>query len=135
MSSASTPGPAERALLAVGTASYDCPDFPALGKVPEALRTVVRVLKGLGFIAVVGSPGYRLDPALLGLRDAVKKAAAAAPVVVVYYTGHGTDLECDTYYLVSKKSRPKDLGESALAARDLLTLLTLRDDHGGPLTD
>ena len=135
MSSARAQGQAERALLAAGTASYDCPDFPALGKVPEALRTVVGVLKALGFTTVAGTPGYRLDPPLMSLRTAVRRAAAAAPVVVVYYTGHGTDLERGTYYLVSKKSRPTDLDESALAARDLLTLLTLRDDHGGPLTD
>ncbi len=31
---------------------------------------------------------------------------------------------------MSKKSRPADLSESALAARDLLELFTLRDDHG-----
>ena len=135
MSSASRPGAAERVLLAAGTASYDWPDFPALGKVPDALRSVVEMLKDLGFTTVARPPGYRLDPALAHLRAAVRKAAAAAPVVVVYYTGHGADLERGTYYLVGKKSRPAALGESALAARDLLELFTLRDDHGGMLTD
>jgi WD40 repeat protein len=135
MPSANKPASADRTLLAAGTASYDCPDFPALDKVPDALRDVVEALKGLGFTTVARPPGYRLDPALRSLRSAVRKAAGAAPVVVVYYTGHGADLERSTYYLVSKKSRPADLDESALAARDLLTLLTLRDDHGAPLTD
>jgi WD40 repeat protein len=134
-SSANRPGPAERVLLAAGTASYDWPDFPALDEVPDALRTVVGALKDLGFTTVVQSPGYRLDPALASLRTAVRKAAAAAPVVVVYYTGHGADLEHGTYYLVSKRSRPARLAESALAARDLLELFTLRDDHGGTLAD
>src|SRR6185312_10451518 len=106
MPSANRPDPAERVLLAVGTASYDCRDFPALDKVPEALRSVVEALKDLGFATVIRSPGYRLDPALAKLRTVVRKAAAAAPVVVVYYTGHGTDLERGTYYLVGKKSRP-----------------------------
>ncbi len=63
MSSADRSGPAERVLLAAGTASYDCPDFPALDKVPDALRTVVAALKDLGFTTVARSPGYRLDPA------------------------------------------------------------------------
>ena len=40
-----------------------------------------------------------------------------SPLVVAYYTGHGGDLLVGTYYLVSKKSRPADLGESALAAQ------------------
>ena len=135
MSSANGPDPAERALLAAGTASYDCPDFPALSEVPDALRSVIGALTELGFSAVVRSPGYRLDPALTSLRSELRKATAAAPVVVVYYTGHGADLERDTYYLVTKKSQPADLGGTALAARDLLTLLTLRDPHGGPLAD
>ena len=135
MSSADRHGTAERVLLAAGTASYDWPDFPALRKVPDALRTVVEVLEEIGFVTVIRSPGYRLDPALANLRTAVRKAAAAAPVVVVYYTGHGADLERGTYYLVGKKSRPANLGESALAARDLLELFTLRDDHGVMLAD
>ena len=51
----------------------------------------------------------------------------------MYYTGHGIDLERDTYYLITKKARTSDLGGTALAARDLLALLTLRDGNGGPL--
>ena len=132
MSSADKPSPVERALLAAGTASYDCTDFPALDKVPEALREIVRALKELGFSTVAQYPGYHLDLAIQSLRRAVRQAAVAAPVVVVYYTGHGADLERGTYYLVSKESRPADLDESALAARDLLTLLTLRDGEGSP---
>jgi hypothetical protein len=128
MSSANRPDPAKRALLAAGTASYDSPHFPALDKVPDALRAVVGALKELGFANVVRAPGYSLDPAMTSLRTAVRKAADAAPVVVLYYTGHGADLERDTYYLVSKKSQPANLGMSALPARDLLTLLTRRDD-------
>jgi hypothetical protein len=92
-------------------------------------------LRELGFTTVARAPGFRLDPALASLSSAVHKAAAAAPVVVVYYTGHGADLERGTYYLVGKKSRPVDLGRSALAARDLLELLTLRDDRGELLPD
>jgi WD40 repeat protein len=135
MSSADGFGEVYRALLAAGTASYDFPDFPTLGKVPDALRIVVGALEEFGFRAVAEYPGYSLDPALADLRAAVRKAASAAPVVVVYYTGHGADLERGTYYLVSKESHPANLDESALAARDLLTLLTLRDNHGQPLAE
>ena len=125
----------ERVLLAAGTASYDWPDFPALTEVPEALSAVVETLKYLRFNIVVQPPGYRLDSPVARLRREVRKAVAAAPVVVVYYIGHGADMERGTYYLVNKKSRPATLAESALAARDLLELLTLRDDHGGILAD
>jgi WD40 repeat protein/tetratricopeptide (TPR) repeat protein len=135
MSLANRPSPTERALLAAGTASYDCPDFPDLSTVPNALQDVVSVLEELGFAAVARSPGYHLDPVRRSLRAAVRQAAAAAPVVVVYYTGHGADVERGTYYLVSKDSRPADLEESGVAVRDLLALLTLRDDYGVPLGD
>ncbi len=135
MSSADRPDVSERALLAAGTASYDCPEFPTLGKVADSLRTVVGALEELGFTTVARAPGYRLDPGLASLRAAVRKAAAAAPVVVVYYTGHGADLERGTYYLVGKRSRVAELDESALAARELPSLLTVRDDQGQPLID
>ena len=134
MSSANRPVAVERILLAAGTASYDWRDFPALTEVPQALGVIVGTLEDLGFNIVVQPPGFRLDPALAKLRTEVRKAAAAAPVVVVYYTGHGADQERGTYYLVNKNSLPP-LAESALAARDLLELLTLRDDEGGILAD
>jgi hypothetical protein len=135
MPSGRRPGATKRALLAAGTASYDYPGFEALSEVPDALRSVVEVLSILGFAVVAQGPGYQLNPTRTSLRAAVRKAADAAPVVVLYYTGHGVDLERDTYYLVGKKSQPVSLSESALAARDLLTLLTRRDDYGSPMTD
>ena len=135
MSSADLPQPGERALLAAGTKSYDSREFPDLGKVPDSLRAVVGALEELGYTTVGKSPGYRINPALASLRAAVRHVAAVAPLVVTYYTGHGADLQGGTYYLVSKKSRPADLGDTALAARDLLELLTLRDDQGEPLAN
>lgn len=102
MSSADRPGPADHSLLAAGTAAYDCHDFEALDKVPDALRDVVATLTELGFSTVAESPGYALGPAIDDLWAAVERTAAAAPVVVVYYTGHGTHLERDTYYLVTR---------------------------------
>ena len=126
MSSADRPGPADHVLLAAGTAAYDWHDFEALDKIPGALRDVVETLTGLGFSAVAQSPGYVVDPTVDDLWAAVEGAAAAAPVVVVYYTGHGAHLERDTYYLVTKQSRPASLRRTGLAARDLLALLSRR---------
>src|SRR5580704_14107166 len=134
MSSADRPGPVDHALLAAGTAAYDWHDFEALDKVPEALRTVVDTLTGLGFSAVAHGPGYALDPTVDDLWAAAERAAAAAPVVVVYYTGHGAHLERDTYYLVTKQSRLANLRRTGLAARDLLALLIRRDEQGRLLT-
>ena len=88
MSSADTSGTVSRALLAAGTATYDCPDFETLSKVPQVLHIVVETLQRLGFSTVVSPPGYRVDLAAESLRTAVLKAAYGAPVVVVYYTGN-----------------------------------------------
>ncbi len=126
MSLADLPGTVDRALLAAGTATYDCHDFETLNKVPEVLQAVVETLCGLGFATVARPPGYHVDPAVKSLRTAVREAVAASPVVVVYYTGHGAHPERDTYYLVTKKS---------VLAADLLRLLTRRDDQGEAAAD
>jgi hypothetical protein len=129
-SSADQPGGPDRVLLAAGTAAYDHPGFEALDKVPASLRTIVESLTGLGYTAVADAPGYKINPKLKSLRAAVREAGRAAPVVVVYYTGHGVRPERDTYYLVTRKSAPADLDESALPAADLPKLLTRRDNTG-----
>jgi len=134
MSLADLRGTVDRALLAAGTATYDCHDYKTLTKVPEALQAVVETLRGLGFSTVARFPGYHVDPAVKRLRTAVQKAVAASPVVVVYYTGHGAHPERGPYYLVTKKSRPADLGGTAEPAADLLQLLTRRD-HGEVAAD
>ena len=51
------------------------------------------------------------------------------------YTGHGAQLERDTYYLVSKKSRPSDLGETAVRATDLHRWFVRFDDQGQVAVD
>ena len=135
MSLADLPGTVDRVLLAAGTATYDCHDFETLNKVPEALHAVVETLRGLGFAPVARPPGYHVDPAVKRLRTAAQKAAAASPVIVVYYTGHGAHPEKGPYYLVTKKSRPADLGGTAEPAADLLQLLTRRDIHGDVAAD
>ena len=112
MSSTDRPVTVERVLLAAGTSVLRLAGLSPLST--EAPRSVwassSRTLDDLGFNVVVQPPGYRLDPALAKLRTEVRKAAAAAPVVVVYYTGHGADLEHGPYYLVNKKSLPRNHG-------------------------
>jgi Caspase domain len=117
------PGCPDRVLFAAGTASYDNPDFQPLAEISQSLRTVVRSLQEMGFTVLAGARGYRLNPTVETLRNSLKDAASAAPVVVCYYTGHGAKPEGDIYYLVGKKSRPADLAGTALAARDLPRLL------------
>src|SRR5690242_18079732 len=92
-----------RALLAVGTASYDSPDFPALPKVPESLKRVVDTLTGQGYVSISGSRGYSINPGLRSLRSMVREAVQAAPIVVVYYAGHAVIPERMPYYLVTQK--------------------------------
>ena len=135
-SSASRRAPAERILLAAGTASYDHGAYPALDRVPEVLADVVATLRDLGFSSISeATPGYRVDQDVRSLRADIRKAAAAAPYVVVYYTGHGIQQDGGTYYLVGKRSDPGRLAESALSARELLELLTLRDLKTGALLE
>jgi WD40 repeat protein len=125
-----------RALLAAGTAHYDHPSYGRLEDVPESLQTMVEVLAAAGFKTVAAHPGYLLDPERDALRAAVRQAASSAPAVVVYYTGHGADLSGGSFYLVSKDSGPGGLlSDSAMAARDLLELVVIRDVDGDPLAD
>ena len=128
-------GTPERALLAVGTARYDSPDLDDLPEISRSLRRVVDTLTGLGYTNVTGSPGYSVDPEIRALRSSVRKASVEAPIVVIYYTGHAATIERDTYYLLTKKSRFNDLIKTALPVRDLLQLLTHRDDNGEVLAD
>ena len=119
-----------RALLAAGTADYDAPAFESLTDVPTSLESVVNALSELGYAARSAAPGYALDPTHDALEQAVADTARAAPVVIVYYTGHGAHPEGDTYYLVTRDSAPASMQRSALRASDLPGLLTRRSADG-----
>jgi hypothetical protein len=102
-------------LLAVGTKTYQYgADFAEplenLDRVPDALWWVAETLTGLGYQSAApegaGAPSYLLDPSLQLLNDAVRSAAGRAPVVVVYYTGHGLKPERSPYYLVTAEATP-----------------------------
>src|SRR5262249_16195088 len=58
-----------------------------------------------------------------------------APVVVVYYTGHGLKPERSPYYLLTAKSRPDRLGDTALEARQLFDLVLRRNTDGEVLAN
>ena len=96
----------------------------------------METLTGLGYQAEpAGAHQYLLDPSLQQLREAVRAAARAAPVVVIYYTGHGLQPEGDPYYLVTTETRPGLLEDTALEARQLLRLVLRKDAHGSVLPD
>lgn len=128
--------PARRALLAAGTKTYiHGADFieplPTLDGIPAALQSVVETLTTLGYAAeTMEEQGYLLNPNVQRLKDAVRAAAVSAPVVVVYYTGHGIKPERNPYYLLTTESRPGLLSDTALEARQLLDLVLRRDAHG-----
>jgi Caspase domain len=130
-----------RVLLAAGTKTYrHGADFAQplanLAGVESALGWVVEALAGLGYQpAPTGAGRYLLDPNLQQLRQAVRAAASSAPVVVVYYTGHGIQPERSPYYLITTGTQPGELEDEALEARQLLRLVVRRDPHGEVLDD
>ena len=129
-SSPSWPGAAKRLLVAAGTETYRSGKFARLEQVPASLQTVVRALAELGFATLTGEPGYLLDPELAELRDAVRAAPGAAPVAVIYYTGHGAMPDRSPFYLLTVGSQEDRLEDTALETRQFLTLVQRREgDH------
>ena len=127
--------------MAAGTKTYrHGADFAEplaeLDGVPDALRRIVKTLTSLGY-KPQGSESreYLLNPGLQRLKKAVRTAAASAPVVVVYYTGHGLKPERSPYYLVISGTEPRQLGDTALEARQLVDLVLRRDAHGEVVPD
>jgi hypothetical protein len=137
----SAPGVRDRALLAAGTNTYrHGADFAEpladLDGVPDALAWVVEALTGLGYrSAPTGADKYLLNPSLEQLREAVQEAAESAPVVVVYYTGHGMKPERKPYYLLTADAEPRRLRFTALEATEFLDLVLREDAHGNVLAD
>lgn len=128
-------------MLAAGTQTYrHGADFEErledLDRVPDALLWVVETLTGIGYHSEpAGDHKYLLNPSLQQLREAVRAAAGVAPVVVIYYTGHGLQPEGHPYYLITTETRPGLLEDTALEARQLLRLVLRRDAHGSVLPD
>ena len=129
--------PDRRVLLAAGTESYRYGDLAGLRGVPGALGCVVETLTALGYRSAAPGgadvPSYLLDPGLTELKDAVRAAAEAAPVVVVYYTGHGLKAERSPYYLVTAEATLGRLDDEALEARQIPRLVLRKDAHDNVL--
>jgi WD40 repeat protein len=127
----SAPGSGGRVLLAAGTATYRYGDLVNLDRVPDALRCVAETLTDLGYRQTApggtGVASYLLDPSLQELKNAVREAATSAPVVVVYYTGHGMRPQRDPYLLVTAQATSGQLEDNALEARQFARLVLRRD--------
>ncbi|MGP4090316.1 AAA family ATPase [Streptomyces sp. KR55] len=113
-------------LLALGTATYQADMYERLEKVPDSLRTVVEALDKLGITSIAPPPGYHVDLGLDELCRQVGEAARAAPIVIVYYTGHGTRPPRGDYYLVLHAYQPGAYRSAVLPVRDLPELLLRR---------
>jgi hypothetical protein len=137
----SAAGGGGRVLLAAGTKTYEhgakfAEPLANLDGVESALGWVVEALTGLGYESEpTGAHKYLLDPSLQRLKQAVHAAAGSAPVVVVYYTGHGMKPELRPYYLLTAEAKPGRLGDTALEARQLCGLVLREDAHGNVLPD
>jgi WD40 repeat protein/energy-coupling factor transporter ATP-binding protein EcfA2 len=125
-----------RALLAAGTATYWHKDtftdgLDNLDAVPGELRTVVASLTQLGYKPEHDCDGFLLDPDVKVLRSAIRSLARHAQVAVLYYTGHGLKQEKSPYYVLTSDSNANELEDTALEAKQVLSLL-LRRDEGRP---
>ena len=126
-SSPNRPRAAKMLLVAGGTETYRSGKFARLEQVPASLQTVAQALAELGFATLTGEPGYLLDPELAELRKAIRAAAEAAPVAVIYYTGHGVMPDRNPFYLLTVGSQEDRLEDTALEARQFLTLVQRRE--------
>ena len=107
-----------------------------LTRVPQVLESVVEAMSELGYAPFTSTPtNYALNPNAQQLRDQLRATAAAAPIIIVYYTGHGVRPERKPYYLVTSAATPARLTDTAVAARDLRDLVLLENDRGEALSD
>jgi WD40 repeat protein len=130
-------------LLAAGTETYrHGADFPPdglgnLSAVPRELQSVVDILTGFGYThARFDDKGYLLDPSLPDLKNKIRAAAdSGAPVVVIYYTGHGLKPTSLPFYLLTTESKPgQKLDDDSLPASKILELV-LRWDGDEPAAE
>ncbi|MFG1796466.1 hypothetical protein [Nocardia sp. NPDC049149] len=122
-------------LVAVGTQHYARDDLDTLDRVPTSLRQVVETFRALGI-----SPrdedghGFLLDVERAQLLATLRRAVDRAPVVIVYYTGHG--LQFNNKYYLPLTSTQSDLPATAIATRELLEDYFLRlDEYGEPAAE
>ena len=140
MSAEEAPQRPVRALLAAGTEIYRhgaafTDGLDNLDVVPGELRSIVDALTGRGYTPWSrGTERYLLNPEVEELREAVRAAARAAPLVVLYYTGHGLKPERSPFYLLTADSEEDRLEGTALEPSQFLTLVQ-RMERGRPAAE
>ncbi|MEU9397668.1 AAA family ATPase [Streptomyces sp. NPDC048324] len=119
-----------RILLAVGTANYVAGAEPR--DVAPSLRTVVDALAERGVPSMDSEPGYRLNADREEIAEAVRQAAMAADVVILYYVGHSHSPTGGRFYLLLHDSTLRNCRKDALAAAELPEFLQRVDESGCP---
>ncbi|PWG14224.1 hypothetical protein DF268_06640 [Streptomyces sp. V2] len=114
-----------RWVVVAGVAAYDHEDNPPLPLVPGDLDTVRALFTGLGY----RDAGRTLDATAAQLRAFLSDWAAADDrddgALTLYFSGHGDRGPVDErHYLLCRDSRPGRLKGTALAADDLVGLVT-----------
>jgi uncharacterized caspase-like protein len=109
---------ANRVALVIGMSQYET--IPALGNPVKDATAIAEKLKGLGF---------EVDRALdLPLADLVKRVEAfsfrseTADIALVYYAGHGVELNGQNFLIPVdvKITKPSDIGAQAITLKQLL---------------
>ncbi|MFM9441215.1 caspase family protein [Streptomyces acidiscabies] len=114
-----------RWVVVAGIAAYDHEENPPLPLVPDDLDTVQALFTGLGY----RDAGRTLDATAAQLRAFLSGWAAADDrddgALTLYFSGHGDRGPADErHYLLCRDSRPGLLKGTALAADDLVGLVT-----------
>ena len=119
-----------RVLFVIGTAHYTSANHEAREDVPGILRRVVNTLTPLGFEVHFAPSGYLLDPDRNSLRTKIHQARAQGDIVVIYYTGHGEDIEHEGHYLITSDFDWATLPDAGLKVVDIPALVAKRDGSG-----
>ncbi|MFD8724426.1 caspase family protein [Streptomyces sp. NPDC059629] len=119
------PGSVSRWVVVTGNGTYDHDENAALPYVPRDLDTVQGLFTDLGY----DDAGRKLDATAAELRAFLSDWAADGDrgdgALALYFSGHGDRSPVDErHYLLCRDSRPDRLKGTALAADDLVGLVT-----------
>ena len=131
--------PPNRYLLAIGTASYDDRDLPALPGVPAEIAAVRDALVthcGYTPVTLAALEAGHFNPTAVGLQAALcgwfaDPARRPDDIVVVYLTGHGLSVDAGQFYYCPRDTEMRDLPGTAVPAAEIATwcLSTRRPQH------
>jgi hypothetical protein len=139
-----------RALFAIGTATYKDPQYietetvranrcSVFQSVPQSLTTVIEAFQQSNVQprlpacanADDRARGFLLDPPTTKLECALAEVGAAGDPVIIYYTGHGEDLEDpDGYYLITTDFERQYRLDTGVRAAHLPIRVVKRDKDG-----